>query len=415
MMDADDRDEDDLTLSGSRRQSEPHRDSLVSSPSAYRQYSSTYPPPISRMSSTTTTSQMRPMYPPQTTSSSVSTSREHSYARSPTEMTHNQSYGYSFNSSHPSAPSALSSLPPAATGPAAFGPPSAGVMMTESPQPLTRDQADDVHRSGGTSYSSLSAKMHETQLQPRHPPPGPLENSLPSLPSLRESRYTGPNTNPNPPPPMQPPAILTSHPPLFAGQQNQGYGVIVGTQPAAASGPASAMSSTASASVSAPHSLNSAGPHTQPSSASSLREMYPSSSVAIPAPQPQPQSHPHPHPHPITTSHSHTHGHTHGHSTRSSASSLRDLGLASPTTISGTTITNTGGTGGGGTGDSLAVEYIRGIERREADAQAEIRRLRNEVDWLRAQLAQSQQQVGQAQQQIMGLQQAVQMGGMERR
>jgi len=34
------------------------------------------------------------------------------------------------------------------------------------------------------------------------------------------------------------------------------------------------------------------------------------------------------------------------------------------------------------------------------------------VDWLRAQLAQSQQQVGQAQQQIMGLQQAVQMQGM---
>jgi len=70
------------------------------------------------------------------------------------------------------------------------------------------------------------------------------------------------------------------------------------------------------------------------------------------------------------------------HETRSSAGSVRDIhsseGLP-PGTVSNH--------------DSAAVSYIRGIERREQEAQAELAQLRREVDFLRAQVFQLQAQL----------------------
>jgi len=118
--------------------------------------------------------------------------------------------------------------------------------------------------------------------------------------------------------------------------------------------------------------------------------MYPSALGAVPS-QPQPQSHAQAQPQSYPQSHSA------GHTAHSSAGSIRELGLPGSGSIGSG---NLGGGGGGGGGDSLAVEYIRNIERREQSAQAEMRMLKNEIDVLRAQVARQQVQIGQYEAQI---------------
>jgi DNA-directed RNA polymerase subunit RPC12/RpoP len=300
-----------------RRQSEPRRDTMMSSPSTYRQYSRTYPPPLARMSSSNETiTPGQSMHPP-TSITSNRTSREPSYAMSPQSMGGqsmggHSNYHYGFSAGHgPGPPGTLSSLPPAQ---GTMFPHQAG-MMTESPKPLSPGHIDPLNRA--TSETSLSTKMYQTQFQPRLPPSGQsANNTLPSLSAISDARYsTGP---------MQPPASISLH----TTQPSMAYHSAAST-----SGPVSAISSSAS------HSLSSAGP--PPGSSGSLREMYPSATL---------------------------------HETRSSAGSAREVYSAAQH-------------------DSAAVEYIRSIERRDQEAQAEISQLRNEVQFLKAQVAQMHAQM----------------------
>lgn len=69
------------------------------------------------------------------------------------------------------------------------------------------------------------------------------------------------------------------------------------------------------------------------------------------------------------------------HEARSSVGSVRDLHSSD------------GPIGMSSTQDSAAVSYIRGIERREQEAQAELAQLRREVEFLRAQVFQLQAQL----------------------
>lgn len=311
---------DDPEDDQARRQSEPRRDSTMTSPSTYRQYSRTYPPPMARMSSSNATiTPGHSMHPPTSTSSSR-TSREPSYAMSPQSMG-GQSMGghsnfhYSFSAGHgPGPPGSLSSLPPAPG--TIFS--QQGGMMTESPKPLSPGHTDPRNRA--TSETSLSTKMHQTQIQSRPPPPGVSSNALPSLSAISDARYPGG--------PMKPPTSISLH----TTQPNM---PLHSAQPPA--GPSSAVSSSAS------HSLSSAGP--APGSSGSLREMYPSAAQ---------------------------------HETRSSGGSAREVYSTTAAPASH---------------DSAAVEYIRNIERRDQEAQAEISHLKNEVQFLRAQVAQMQAQI----------------------
>lgn len=311
--------EDDLR-SSQRRQSAPNHDVPMSSPNSYRTWSSSYPPQLTRQNSSTTTLRSRPAYPPRPSVSSARTSRETSYAMSPTAT---------------SASNPFLSLPfpsPSTHNPATSGPAGAvslfpGTMVTESPKPLSPGQGDPMNTAA--SETSLSTKMHQTQLQPRLPPPTQHTTTLPSLASLSDQRYQGgPIMHPPPPPPP----LSTTQPPFSPG---------IGVQPAiSVSGPTSAISSSTS------HSLSSNGPLT--GSAGSLREMYPIAAQ---------------------------------HESRSSAGSIRDIHSSE-------------GLGGRSNNqDSAAVSYIRGIERREQEAQAEIAHLRNEVEFLKAQVLQLQAQL----------------------
>lgn len=307
--------------SSQRRQSVPNHDPRASSPNVYRTWSSSYPPQFAHQSSSSTTnvSQSRAMYPPRPGPSSTGTSRENSYAMSPTTTN----------------PNPFSSMPfpsPSVTNPApSLGPGSvslfSGTMVTESPKPLSPGQGDPMN--SAISEPSLSTKMQQTQLQPRLPPPAPHVNALPSLASLPDPRYPGGLTMKPPPPPL-----------LSMGHSS--FPPAITVQPAtAASGPASAISSSTS------HSLSSSGP-APPGSSGSLREMYPVAAQ---------------------------------HEARSSVGSVRDLHSSD------------GPIGMSSTQDSAAVSYIRGIERREQEAQAELAQLRREVEFLRAQVFQLQAQL----------------------
>ena len=207
-----------------------------------------------------------------------------------------------------------------------------GVVVTESPKPLSPGQGDPMNRA--TSEASLSTKMHQTQLQPRLPLPAPNANTLPSLASLPDYRYSGGTIMQPPPPPPPPPQLATGHTIYSPG---------LTVQPAtSASGPTSAISSSTS------HSLSSNGPPPPPGSSGSVRDAYP------------------------MTAH---------HETRSSLGSVRDIHSLD------------GLVGMPNHQDSAAVSYIRGIERREQEAQAELARLRSEVEFLRAQVFQLQAQL----------------------
>lgn len=311
--------EEDLE-SSQRRQSAPGHDLSVTSPNAYRTWSSTYPPQLARQPSTSNVPQARQMYPPRVSASSARTSRETSYAMSPTST----NMGNPFSSMPFPSPSAGNPAPSMPPGSVSLFP---GTIVTESPKPLSPGQGDPMNRA--TSETSLSTKMHQTQLQPRLPPPAPNVNALPSLGSFPNARYPGgPIMQPPPPPP-----------PLSTGHAT--YPPSITVQPAtSASGPTSAISSSTS------HSLGSNGP--PPGSSGSLRDMYPIAAH---------------------------------HETRSSAGSVRDIHSSE------------GLPGSASNQDSAAVSYIRGIERREQEAQAELAQLRREVEFLRAQVFQLQAQL----------------------